>query len=169
MGSTRQRLRGESESRSAGEASPRVLGVTTSVLLSHAHGVKRHDRNRRAARVKGGSVGGDRSGNSPPWRDTAPRRIPMTTERGGENGRGREKREHGLAVLTLGGARPSSSTEGRWCSECGKCIGDGGGAPEARQLHGWRRSSANFGKPLRAKGRGIGWGMWRNEVSRRRR
>jgi hypothetical protein len=134
VGSTRHRLGGESESesRSAGEAVPRVLGVRTFVLLSHAHGAEHHDRNQRAARVKGGSVGEDCSGNSPPWRDTAPRRIPTTAERGGENGRGREKRERGLATLTLSGARPSSSTEGRRCFERGKCIGDDGGDPEAR-------------------------------------
>jgi hypothetical protein len=62
-------------------------------------------------------------------------------EKGGENGWGRERGERGLAVLTLGGARPSGSTEGRWCSERGKCIGDGGGGPEARQLRGRRRCS----------------------------
>jgi hypothetical protein len=132
VGSTRQRLGGESESRCAREAGPRALGVRTFVLVSHAHDVERHDQDRQAARVKGGSVGGDRSGNWPLWRDTAPRHIPAKIERGGENGWGREKRERGLAVLTLGGARPRSSTEGRRCSERGKCTGDNGGDPEAR-------------------------------------
>jgi hypothetical protein len=156
MGSTRQRLGGESESSSAGEAGPRVLGVKTFVLLSHVHDAERHDWNRRMARVEGGSVGGDRLGSSPLWRDKAPRRIPVMAEKGGENGRGRERREGGLAVITLGGARPSSSTEGWRCSEHGKCTCDDGGGPETRQLRGQRHSSANFGEARWVKGRGIG-------------
>jgi hypothetical protein len=46
VGSTRQRLGGESESGGAGDACPRVPGVRTFVLLPHAHGAERHDRNR---------------------------------------------------------------------------------------------------------------------------
>jgi hypothetical protein len=142
VGSTRQRLGGESESSGAGEAGPRVPGVRTFVLLLHAHGTEHHDRNRRTSSIDGGSVDGDHSGSSPLWRDTAPNRLPVTTEKGGENGWGRERRETGLAVLTLGGARPSSSTEGRRCSKRGKCTGDGGGDPKAHQLCERRRSSA---------------------------
>jgi hypothetical protein len=37
-----------------------------------------------------------------------------------------------LVVLTLGGAEPSSSMEGRRCSERAKCTGDGGGDPKAQ-------------------------------------
>jgi hypothetical protein len=156
VGSTRQRFGGESESSGAREAGPRILGVRTFVLLPHAHGAERHDQNLRTARVEGGSVGGDRSGSSPLWRDTAPRRMPTMAEKGGENGLGRERRERGLAVLTHGGARPSSSTEGWRCSERGKCTGDDGGDLEAWQLSGRRRSSANFSEARWAKGRGIG-------------
>jgi hypothetical protein len=100
---------------------------------------------------------------------THPRRILAMAEKVGKNRRGRERRERGLVVLTLGGARPSSSTEGRRCSERGKCTGDDRGDPEARQLHGRQCSSTNFGEARWAKGGGIGWGMWRNEASRRRR
>jgi hypothetical protein len=121
VGSTRQRLRGESESSGAREAGSRVPGVRTFVLLPHVHGAERRDGNRRTSRVEGMSVDGDCSRSSPLWRDTAPRCIPATVEKGGENERG----ERGLAVLTFGGAQPSSSTERRRCSECGKCIGDG--------------------------------------------
>jgi hypothetical protein len=72
VGSTRQRLEGESESDGAGEAGPRVLGVRTFVLLSHVHGAKRHVRNRRTMRVEGGSVGGIAQGGEPLWHGTAP-------------------------------------------------------------------------------------------------
>jgi hypothetical protein len=65
------------------------------------------------AKVKGGSVGGDCSRSSPLWHDIAPRRILATAEKGGENGRGRERGERGLLVLTLSAARPSSSMEGQ--------------------------------------------------------
>jgi hypothetical protein len=86
--STRQRLGGESESSGMGEAGLRVPGVRTFVLLPHTHGAERHDRNRRTTRVEDGSVGGDFSGSSPLWRDTAPRRIPAMAEKGGRTGGG---------------------------------------------------------------------------------
>jgi hypothetical protein len=63
---------------------------------------------------------------------------------------GERKRERGLAVLTLVGARPSSSTEGWRCSERGKCTGNDVGGPEGRQLRGRRRSSVNFDEARRA-------------------
>jgi hypothetical protein len=65
VGSTHERLGGESESSGAGEAGPRVPGVRIFVLLPHAHDAERHDRNQRMVRVEGGSVGGGGSGSLP--------------------------------------------------------------------------------------------------------
>jgi hypothetical protein len=101
------------ESSGTREAGLRVPSVRTFVLHPHAHGAKRHDRNRQTVRVEVGSVGGDFSWSSPLWRDTTLRRISAMAEKGGgeKGGKGEWRfspsMELGRAARRKGDGAPS--------------------------------------------------------------